>query len=475
MLTRAVALGMLLAAASGARAQQPPAGVPEFHTKLPGLSIPFSSSVLGSRVRDVELYVSTDRGRTWTYVTQQQISGRKEDNRFRYSAPSDGAYWFAVRSIDQAGTASPPSVEQLQPGLVVHLDRRAPLIQLRALTQTEASKVGVEWDIREENLDKNRFAFEYRVPGVSDWVPQVVRAEPTGTQFFQLTTAPRIEVRLRVADLAGNEAEATLSLSPGGGNAAATSNNSGASDLPPPPSSPGGNNQPATNPGRPGINYINTTQLAIPFRISNVGVSGVPVMELWVTRDQGRHWQKIPRGSDDNASLPATPGDGETISKLFSYAAPGEGLYGFTVVVRSGVGIGDPDPKPGDPPRKLVEVDTTKPEVTVNVFPGSAQDVRNVTIEWTSKDKNLGDRPVTLLWCKTRDGADWEPIIGDLDSKGRYVWAVPDAGPFQFYVRAQAVDKAKNIGSATHPQLVTVDLNRPRAELDDVRPLDKKP
>lgn len=469
MIRRACALGLLVAVLiAGPSAAQVVPGAIEYDTRQPVFTIPFNPSVPGSRTRDVELYVSNDGGKSWTYSMQLPLSPRREENRFRYSAPSDGTYWFAIRSLDQAGVASPQSIEQLQAGLVIHLDRRAPLIQLRALPPAEAGRVGVEWDIREERIDTNRFAFEYRVPGVSDWVPQVVKPEATGSQSFQLTSATKIEVRVRVADRAGNEAEASLVLTPGAGGGTSTSSGSAA----PPPDS--GANPPTTTPQRPGITYINTTRMGIPFRISNVGVSGVPVMELWVTRDQGRHWQKMPRGNDDSAVLPNTPGDGEAIVKQFEYVAPGEGLYGFIVVVRSGVGIGDPDPKPGEAPRRLVEVDTTKPEIAVNVFPGTGADIKNVTIEWSAKDKNLNDRPVSLLWAKTRDAAEWEPIIGDLDSKGRYVWTVPDAGPFQFYVRAQAVDKAKNLGSATHPQLITVDLNRPRADLDEVRPLDKK-
>lgn len=468
MVSRVIALPALIALAATA-ASQPPAGPQEYHTRLPTLSIPFSPNVPGSRVRDVELYVSSDNGRTWTYVTQQAISPRREDNKFRHTLPGDGDYLFAVRSIDQAGVAHPQNVDQLQAGLIVHLDRRPPLIQLRAATPTRPNVVGVEWDVREEHLDVSRFSLEYRVPGVSDWVVQPVDAKPAGAQYWELTTAPKIEARLRVYDRAGNEADASIALTPG--MTGAVSSSGGAAD-----SSVGAASHPSTGaPARPSISYINTTQLGIPFRISNVGVSGVPVMELWVTRDQGRQWQKVPRSNDDSATLPSSPGDGEAISKQFAYTAPGEGLYGFLVVVRSGVGIGDPDPKPGDPPRRLVEVDTTKPEVTVNVFPGQGMDVRNVTIEWSAKDKNLIDRPVSLLWSKTRDGSDWEPIISDLDAKGRYVWAVPDAGPFQFYIQARATDKATNVGSATHPQLITVDLNRPRADLLDVLPLNKKP
>jgi hypothetical protein len=465
-----LAAGLCVAVAP---AQAPPPGVQEHHTRLPSLSIPFSPNVAGSRVQHVELYVSVDSGRTWQYVTQMPLSSDRQQNKFRYTVPNDGTYWFAVRSIDQNNQGTPQTVDQLQAGLVVHLDRRPPLIQLKAAAPTRPDVVGVEWDVREEHFDPQRFTLEYRVPGQSDWAVQAVDPKPTGTQYWQLTAAPKIEVRLRAADKAGNESETSIMLLPGGGGGVSTSgNNPNAFSDPNPYSGIGANNS-ASQPQRSNTSFVNSTNIAIPFRISNVGVSGVPVMDLWVTRNMGRTWQKVPRPTDDPATLPTNPGEGESITKQFTYNAPGEGLYGFTIVVRSGVGIGDADPRPGDQPKRLIEVDTTKPEVQVNVYRGSAQDVRNVTIEWNAKDKNLLERPVSLLWSKSKDGPDWEPIIGDLDARGRYVWSISDQGPFQFYVQVRAADKAGNVGSAIHAELMTVDLNRPTADFLDPVPIKK--
>jgi len=425
----------------------------------------------GSRVRDVELYASTDQGRNWTYVTQAQVSGRREDNKFRHTLNTDGSYWFAVRSIDQSGVAHPQTLDQLQAGLVVHFDRRPPVIQLRSATPTRPNVVGVEWDIRDEHYDANRFTMEYRVPGQSDWVAQPVEAKATGTQYWELTTAPRLEVRVRAGDRAGNEADATLALSPGNSGATASSSGSGGGFET--GSGNNSNSNTSSAPQRPGTHYINSTQIAIPYRISNVGVSGVPVTDLWVTRDLGRNWQKVPKPTDDVGNLPTTPGEGETLTKQFVYSASGEGLYGFTIVVRSGVGIGDADPRSGEQPKRLIEVDVTRPEVELRITRGTGPDVRNVTIEWTARDKNLIDRPISILWSKTKEGGEWEPVVTDLESRGRYVWTISDQGPFQFFIQIRAVDKAGNIGSATGNDQITVDLNRPKADLLDPVPLKK--
>ena len=438
----------------------PPVNVPEMFTRLPTFKIPFNQNP-GSRVRDVEFYVSTDGGRNWTYVSQAAPSNRKEDNKFNYTAPSDGTYWFAVRSIDQNNVAAPPTLTDLQPGLVIHLDRRPPIAQLKAAAPRGPNVVGVEWDVRDENFDPTRFVLDYRVPGQSDWKVQDVDAKSSGTAYWQLTTAPSLEVRLRVADRAGNDAETTLSLQPGSsGTSTSTNNTTGTSSDPSPNSF--GSTSPSTPPGRPAIHYINSLQVALPFRISNVGVSGVPTMDLWYTRDMGRNWQKMPRTNDDASTH--TPGDGVDLTKQFTFTAPGEGLYGFTVVVRSGVGIGDADPRPGEAPKQLVEVDITKPEIEMHVSRGAGNDVRNVTIEWTSRDKNLAERPVTLLHSASKEGP-WEPIITDQEARGRYVWTITDQGPFQFYVQARVADKAGNTSVATSQDRITVDLSRPKAEL----------
>ncbi|MBX7106733.1 MAG: hypothetical protein K1X57_21845 [Gemmataceae bacterium] len=457
---------LLTAIALAPPALAAPPNTPTTHTRLPAMSIPFTA-VSGSRVRDVELYASTDQGKTWTYVQQAVPSQRREENKFRYVAPNDGEYWFAVRSIDANGAGSPPTLDQLQAGLVVYLDRRAPLVQLRAATPGKPNQVGVEWDVREENFDPSRFKLEYRVPGgQDDWAVQPTDAKVSGTQLWELTTAPKLEVRLRCGDRAGNQSEATILLTPGSASSAVSSTgsepngNAGASS----------NGAPAGN--RPAVHYINSTQVAIPFRVSNVGVSGVPVMDLWYTRDNGRSWQKVPRQGDDTGTLPATPGDGDGVVKQFTFPAPGEGLYGFTVVVRSGVGIGDPDPRTGDAPKQMVEVDVTRPEVHATVTRGAGAEVRNVTIEWSAKDKNLADKPVSLHYSTNKDGP-WETIISDLDARGRYVWSVSDQGPFQFFVQVRAKDKAENVGASTWNDRITVDLSRPQADLLEPKPASK--
>jgi hypothetical protein len=180
--------------------------------------------------------------------------------------------------------------------------------------------------------------------------------------------------------------------------------------------------------------------------------------------------------------MPATPGAGGTDSSVgkLIFTATQQGLHGFIPVARNGVGIGDPDPRPGDPPKYWVMVDTDPPKVAVKVTPGQGYDVKNVRIEWSADDPNLTDRPVTLEYAEVKaDGAptesDWKPIpqdnlSGRLDRSGVQVWSVGRSGPYKFLVRAKAVDKAENVGVDQWRDPIVVDLEHPSVNITGIEP-----
>lgn len=450
-LARAGSLAVILAGVmilSRSDAQSPGPDVPVSCTRLPQITIPFSLQP-GARIKHAELYYSADRGRAWQFHAHAQPT----DTRFReFIAPADGEYWFAVRSIDVFDKAIPQTLQQLDPKLRVIVDRRPPQILLRPLTGARPNLVGVEWDVRDDSLDLNRFQLDYRVPGLMDWTStRVVEAKAAGAQYWSdVGPGTRMEVRLRVGDRAGNEAEQTLVLAQGA--------DARTGDAPQP--APGNfGNPPAASPR---VFHVNSRRFGLPFTLSNVGVSGISVRELWYTRDNGRSWQKAPKGPDDSI-LPTNPGE-NTPNDKFAFTADADGQFGFSVVVRSGVGLGDHDPRPGDAPRMTVEVDTLAPQVQVLVRRGQGADIRNVTIEWSAADKNLADRPVTLLYAEKKEG-EWKPIIAEQDARGTYTWVVPESGPFQFHVQARAADKAGNFGTDTTKDQIIVDASTPKADI----------
>src|SRR5262249_1336185 len=141
------------------------------------------------------------------------------------------------------------------------------------------------------------------------------------------------------------------------------------------------------------------------------------------------------------------------------------GLYGFTLVVQSGVGRGDRPPQAGDPAQVWVEVDLTKPAVKLlGTEVGTGADLGNMTITWRASDKNLGQQPVTISSAERKEGP-WSQVPSNLDNTGRYVWRMKDDLPLKFFVRVEAADRAGNIGSDETEQPVIVDLSQPKGQI----------
>ncbi len=206
---------------------------------------------------------------------------------------------------------------------------------------------------------------------------------------------------------------------------------------------------------------LNSTTINLNFEIKDKGPSGISSIELWFTQD-GRSWNKYP--------LPP-PQDGSEIKSPLTFKVSNEGLYGFTLVAKSGVGLGERPPQVGDKPQVWVEVDLTKPVVAIqNFIVGQGKDQGKLFIQWRATDKNLGAAPITLFYAEKLDGL-WQPITEKkLPNTGQYVWQMPEGLPYQFYLKVEAVDRAGNVGTAVTPNLVRVDLKLPKVNIKSVEP-----
>jgi hypothetical protein len=413
-----------------------------------------------ARLKLVELYVAEDGTKNWKLFKTVGPTER----HFPFRAERDGTYSFLVRTVDSDGRAFPAAVEGASPGLRVIVDTMLPTATLRALPGRQ-EQVGVEWEVRDTNLDPATLQLEYRGQNGGEW--QLVSAEPaaSGQKYWTPSIRGPLEVRIRVKDKAENQGSAYIFLNGGGG----SGGNPGLGNAGGRPSNEGGR---SSNPyeggtGRssppyeggaggvapraiPSAKVINTTDIVLNYSLEDVGPSGVSAVELWHTTD-GRTWQKY--GDDPDKQSP------------FVMKVQGEGVYGLTLCVKSGVGLGDRAPQPGDPPQMWIEVDTTKPLVQLlSAEAGRGGDHGNVTITWTASDKNLLATPITLQYAEELTGP-WKPIATDLDNSGRYVWRVPAGTPFKFFVRVEAVDRGGNIGRADSSRQVLVDLNLPKGRL----------
>ena len=90
----------------------------------------------------------------------------------------------------------------------------------------------------------------------------------------------------------------------------------------------------------------NNKQITLDYEVKR-GPSGVGKVDLWVTKDDGRTWEWY---AENRELKPPMVVD-----------LPGEGVYGFCLIVQNRAGIGKKPPVSGDAPELRVEVNTTPP------------------------------------------------------------------------------------------------------------------
>jgi hypothetical protein len=213
----------------------------------------------------------------------------------------------------------------------------------------------------------------------------------------------------------------------------------------------------------PVVQHVNKRDLAIEYEISRVGKSGVGSVDLWWTQDDGRTWTTAPTPEKLD---PVQKGRYQRSVALME----GDGVYGFTIVVRSRAGLGKRAPRPGDAPALRIELDTVPPSVSLlkpKLGSRGAHDA--LILMWKAEDKNLAPQPITLEWSEKATGP-WRTIAADLANTGRYVWTVAPEVPLQVHVRIRARDLAGNEGVAVTPEPMLLDTIEPEARIVGIVP-----
>lgn len=429
-----------------ANAQEPQAGVIFFQHRQ--FKIPFKNEL--KNIVQVRLYVSSDQGRGWQYTA----TAVPVEQHFRFATPQDGHFWFAVQTVDAQGKLFPPTQDEFRANLRVIVDTIAPTVQVQPLLP-RAGEVGVAWSIRDDNLDlglPDSTRVEYRPVGSVNWIPLAVL--PSATQiYWNPQSNAQLEVRVLARDRAGNIGadKTTVTLNGGaGGNAFPHFQN---------PINP---SDPLKDLER---KFVNSKQISLGYDLKDVGPSGVSSIELWYAVHPGRSWNKLTEYPIDLKN----PQEARDAKKL-TFEVNDEGIYGITLVAKSGVGLGDRPPQPGERPQFWIEVDLSKPVVQLqDVKVGAGFDKGKLTILWKADDKNLGPNPIRVSYADDKTGP-WNTIADKLVNNGRYVWKMPEPLPYQFYVKVDAIDRAGNVGEAATPDRVRVDLSQPKALIRDIVP-----
>lgn len=476
--------------------------------------IPFkfdAAALQRMNARELQLFVSQNRGVNWELA--QTIT--PQDGRFEFQAPADGEYWFAVRTIDSFGQVH-PSGQSMEAGLIVVVDTLPPSLAIN-LEQTAAGKIELTWSASDANLDPTTLKLESQQPGQDGWQTVSVIPNHRGMTSWSIPASGTVALRGTIADLAGNNGRAQAQLQAVGSGKAPqpripeirqpiaegvpgesipaetlplTTDPQLGMALPPSPTPsnlgpamirpmPPAHQQfvsdsPVARPdvtqdrwspepsGMQTIPYrgnarqrvVNTLRFQLGYKIDDVGPSGVGGVELFITQDNGRQWYRY--GEDVDRASP------------MEVTVPRDGEYGFAVRVKSGAGLSQEPPQPGEPPGIVIAVDQTPPRL--ELFPvqqGRGPELNQIHIQWKVSEARPSDKPISLYYAASPQGP-WEPISGWRPDTGSFTWTAGPGVPSQFYIRVVARDAAGNIATAETPQPILVDLSRPSARIVDV-------
>jgi beta-lactamase regulating signal transducer with metallopeptidase domain len=157
-----------------------------------------------NRIRGLMLFYSLNEGGGWVQVG----SFPPDTTEFKFEAPRDGLYWFAVITTDEKGYPKPP---QPRCNLKVLIDTVKPRVE--ATLQRDRDGLTVIWAAQDENLDPASAVAEYRLDD-GPWTPLVLRQPTdvgkTNVLKFEPKGTGTVTVRVRVKDTAGNEGVAQV-------------------------------------------------------------------------------------------------------------------------------------------------------------------------------------------------------------------------------------------------------------------------
>jgi hypothetical protein len=415
--------------------------------------IPFGALKNAQEIRQLKLYLSANGGASWDL----HGTAGPYQREFEVKVERDGPYAFALQIVYTNGDLQPTDTAGLRGSQFVVVDTEKPAIMLKPLPtrpSTEPGKidVGVQWDVRDENLDPSSVRLEVRWAGQGQFVPIRDRAiGPQGEDVRAIYSMAKMEVRLTARDFAKNLAEQTVILGNGVGTGAVSAE-------------PTARDTGLGSSGRPGTRYLRSNVVVLEFAIEEKGPSGIASGDLWTTRD-GRDWKKA------DGTKPVINEKDDKITATFT--APEDGLFGFALIATSKANLSQPPPASSKDVQIWIKVDTKAPEANlVDVKFAQANDPQYIAISWKASDENLGATPITLQYSLEEKAADdkWLTLTDDpLTNSGRQVVKTPGVPGYQLWVRLKVVDLAGN-QTVTSPKPVVLDLVRPRVKITDAMP-----
>ncbi len=174
------------------------------------------------------------------------------------------------------------------------------------------------------------------------------------------------------------------------------------------------------------IHKISKRKIDIHFQLQSRGAAKLEGYLLYFTLDRGQSWKLY--NSTPKKRSPIT------------FEAAEDGHYGFKLIARDILGLGEPEPQPGHLPDQEIIIDTQAPRIE-RIHPLDGSGVYSslpMEIEWNVEDIHLSKNPVDISY--SIDGSPFKPIWEDVPHKGSRHWMAPfTQGQLQLKITAKDV------------------------------------
>ena len=479
----------------------------EIVTSRNQFSIPFrfdQQELKRLHAQKVHLFLSRDQGQTW----KQVATARLDESQFLFQPTSDGDYWFSV-AISDTEQVMHPEPSLTPPGLKIIVDRTRAIMDLNVKLKP-GRQLELNWRVSDAHPNVNSLELKFRNSVDDKWIPVYIKKQLAGKTSWKIRAGQYPEIQGRFTDAAGNVTEKIVKLTPATNagvvhaqnHAEAPKNRSiqlssashGSStqtmlispgqkkterpkvSLQPEkqqdqnrPSKPAHGSESHSSfkhaPVAPQPNYrnlettryMNAHQFDIDYQVAGVGPSGVGVVELFVTQDNGNQWWRY--GVDADLVSPMT------------VQVPEDGRYGFHFRIHSGVGNAEAPPQPGQKPQIDLIVDSSKPQIQLlNSFQGHGENINVVTVQWNFSDNYPIEKPISIFYSSSRLGP-WEQTEGALKNTGTYSFNLPRNTPTKLHLKIVARDAAGNMTEAISEKPLLIDRAQPTARIITIEPV----
>ncbi|MDQ7778519.1 MAG: Ig-like domain-containing protein, partial [Planctomycetota bacterium] len=296
-----------------------------------------------------------------------------------FEAPSDGEFDIYVCGRNEVGSETPSPSATSVPQHTVLVDSSPPVVKLIAPKGGEikstAGTLRVAWSAADERLSDR---------------PVRLEVSPDAGQTWQL-----------LAEVA-NTGEAEVELPKGSGSyllrvcATDVADNVGMAQT----------EEPLVFDNMPPAVKILSARMVdklveVEYEITDEGGSGLQVVELWLSPQQGRAWKKAGEADAD-------------LQSPFLFPVPAEdGTYGIRLVATDRAGNHSPEPLPEDTGEAVFATDRKAPAVVLKSFIGG-EVLRGgsvADVDWEALDENLAEAPVAIE-ISSNGGRSWSPLAG---------------------------------------------------------------